>query len=413
MLWIAIKAHVLAHIGNIMLRALRDAEWLNHGRVRGYTLTMAITFGVIFAAVVATSSDMIGPRNIPIGSDFVSFRAAAALALDGRPEDVYRLPVHRDAERALFAGRDIPYYAFFYPPPFLLVCLPLALLSYPWALAAWLTVTGYAFWRAVRRLLPSRYAIIPILGFPAVWVNAGFGQNGLLSAALLGSGALLLPRRPILAGLVWGGLAIKPHLGILIPVVLIAARAWRALAAAAISVLTLIGISWAVLGTSTWRAFFATSAVARMAMEEGGIELEKMQSVFAIGRIAGLNVTEAYLFQAASAVLAITALTWVTLRQPSAITPGIALMAATPLASPFLLPYDLAMLGFPIAWLTVEGLAAGFRPWEKITLFVAYLVPLLAVFNGTKFVFVPWTPCVSALLLAFVIRRFCAKRRLP
>jgi hypothetical protein len=52
--------------------------------------------------------------------------------------------------------------------------------------------------------------------FPAVFVNIGHGQNGFLTAALLGSALLSLDRRPWLAGALIGLLAYKPQFGVLI-----------------------------------------------------------------------------------------------------------------------------------------------------------------------------------------------------
>ena len=42
------------------------------------------------------------------------------------------------------------------------------------------------------------------------------------------------------------------------------------------------------------------------------------------------------------------------------------MIAAALLASPFLLDYDLVLLGIPLAWIARESLRTGFLPWEKI-----------------------------------------------
>lgn len=47
-------------------------------------------------------------------------------------------------------------------------------------------------------------------------------QNGFLSAGLFGGALVLLERRPVLAGALFGLLTYKPHLGLLVPIVLIA-----------------------------------------------------------------------------------------------------------------------------------------------------------------------------------------------
>ncbi len=42
------------------------------------------------------------------------------------------------------------------------------------------------------------------LAFPAVLINVGHGQNGFLTAALLGGALVVLDRRPLFAGILFG-----------------------------------------------------------------------------------------------------------------------------------------------------------------------------------------------------------------
>lgn len=176
-----------------MLAVLRDARWIEQSRVQGYPAIVFIILCMSFVWLVGASHGMVSTAGAPVGTDFTSYRAAVSLAAEGSPEKAYDPALHREREHQLFAGRDIPYYAFYYPPVFLLICLPLALLPYGAALAAWLGVTGFAYWRALRTFLPQRQAILPIFGFPAFFVNAIYGQNGFLSGALMAFGALSSP----------------------------------------------------------------------------------------------------------------------------------------------------------------------------------------------------------------------------
>src|SRR5271157_2178345 len=139
---------------------------------------------------IALSPGGLDLEGKPIGSDFIGFYAASRLALDGRPELAYDVGSHWAAQKALF-GPKLGYTAFFYPPPALLISLPLALAPYFWSLAAWLATTGYAFYRVLRFYLPSLDPVA-FLAFPAVFVNAAHGQNGFLSAALIGGGLLAM-----------------------------------------------------------------------------------------------------------------------------------------------------------------------------------------------------------------------------
>ena len=256
---------------------LRDAEWLDAERALAYA---RILFFFSFAGAliwIALAQGGIDRAGKPLGTDFVSFWTASELALQGHAADVYNIAAHWGAQRALF-GDNVAYDAFFYPPPYLLICLLLAALPYFWSLAAWLGVTGYAYWRVLRAFVGAHFDALAILAFPAFLVNAGHGQNGFLSAALIGGGALWLDRRPILAGLCFGALIYKPQLAVMIPIALIASRRWTTFAAAAASAAALIAASWMVWGGAVWRAFLAAAPLARASLERNLVGDEKCRA---------------------------------------------------------------------------------------------------------------------------------------
>ena len=170
--------------------ALSDCAWLDGERARAYArILLAVT---LIGAIgwIALSPGGLDREGKPIGTDFIGFYTASRLTLDGSPELAYDVGAHWAAQKALF-GPKLGYTAFFYPPPALLVSLPLALAPYFWSLAGWLAMTGYAFYRVLRFYLPSLDPVA-FLAFPAVFVNAAHGQNGFLSAALIGGGLLAM-----------------------------------------------------------------------------------------------------------------------------------------------------------------------------------------------------------------------------
>jgi hypothetical protein len=96
-------------------------------------------------------------------------------------------------------------------------------------------------------------------------------------------------------------------------------------------------------------------------------------------------------------------------RRPGGVAEGAALAAATLLATPFALSYDLVLLAVPMLWLLGEATRTGWLAWERLALGAVYLAPLaslvLAVAGG-----VPTAPLVVALVLALVLRRMAAAR---
>jgi alpha-1,2-mannosyltransferase len=144
---------------------LRDADWLTLKRAEAYSHILLVVTFVISIGWIALSRAGIDPTGKPLGTDFVSFWAASKIALSGNPAGVYDMAIHKAQQIALFPN-DSRYAAFFYPPPFLLICLPLAALPYLWSLVLWLGVTGFACWRILRAWLDDRIGALPILAFP-------------------------------------------------------------------------------------------------------------------------------------------------------------------------------------------------------------------------------------------------------
>src|SRR6185295_1703313 len=107
----------------------------------------------------------------------------------------------------------------------------------------WLVATLTAYAATLGGILRERAGILLALGFPATLWNLTAGQNGFLTAALIGGTLTLMERRPTLAGICLGLLTYKPHFGLLFPVALIAAGQWRVIAFAAATALALAAAS--------------------------------------------------------------------------------------------------------------------------------------------------------------------------
>lgn len=391
---------------------LREAAWLDADRARLYGRTFAILTIVAIAAMILSSH---GGRDLtgkPLGTDFLSFWSASKLALAGAPTDVYVPAIHAATERAAFPSDGTGYAAFFYPPVFLLICLPLATMPYLAALFVWLAATGLAYARAVQAWMgrgPGQSSrpfpnVVAAIAYPAAFLNIGQGQNAFLSTALFGTGALLLERRPLIAGLCLGALIFKPHLGILIPFALLAAGQWRAILGACLSAGGLIAASTLSFGPEIWSAFLATTALARETLEAGLVDPAKMQSTFAAARLWNAPIALAYALQALVACAALAAALTVARRRGGAPATGAVLIAATLLASPFLLDYDLVLAAIPMAFVLREGQRSGFLPWDKIVLAAAFMMPLFSR-SLAMLAAIPIAPPILLALLFVTTRR--------
>lgn len=382
--------------------ALRDCAWLDAERACAYKWILLVITLLGSVGWIALSSGGLDREGKPIGTDFVGFYSASRLALEGRPDLAYDVGAHWAAEKALF-GPKLGYTAFFYPPPALMICAPLALAPYFWSLAAWLAATGYAFYRVLRGYLPSLDPAA-LVAFPAVFVNVAHGQNGFFSAALIGGGLLAMDAKPALAGLLFGLLAFKPHLALVIPFALVFARRWTTLAVAGVTAAGFCALSLVVFGAPAWAGFFADASFARSSLENNLVGDEKMQSVFAAARLLHQSIAFAWGAQIATAICVVAALWMLQRRAYRTAAEAPAVVCAGLLASPFLLDYDLTLMAIPLAWHLGQGLRVGFLPFEKALMAVAFLLPLISrVLAGA--VGLPLAPLTIAALFALTMRR--------
>ncbi len=278
--------------------------------------------------------------------DFANYWIAARMALAGDVTDLFApQPVYFSHMSAVF-GPDYPWHNWSYPPHYLLTVLPVGLLGYKPALVAYLLGTFLILCGSIRLLAPQADHRQFLLLMPAIVANALAAQNGFFTAALLLCGLAARYERPVLAGVCFGLLTIKPQLGVLLPLLLVFERRWMVFATAAATTLLLVAISVAVFGLSSWRGYldhvvpYQTSV-----MREGtGIFLHMMPSMFGSMRSLGFPADPAL---AAHLPLAVAALgLWIfSLRRLQASgSRAASTVFATFVVVPYTLSYDLVAL---------------------------------------------------------------------
>ena len=383
----------------------RDAPWLSRRRLVAYPKLFLVVYVASAVVWLMRSHGLVDPAGHPIGADFIDPWSASWLTLHGAPSAVYDVARLWSVERIAVSYPHVGFAGFHYPPTYLLIVWPLALLPYAWSLLVWTVAACAAYLAVIWTIDPERDSLWLALAFPGALVNLTNGQNGFLTLALLGSALLALERRPLLAGVMFGLMSYKPQYGILVPIFLLATGRWRAIAAASITVAVLAALSLAFFGAQTWQAFFASIAFTRhVVLEQGGSGFGKLQSAFAAARLWGFSVATAYSVQAVVSLIAALAAIWIWRRTAAFALHAAALATAILLTTPYMMDYDLVVLALPLAWLALEGRRMGFLPWEKSLLAFVWLLPLFArsLAGGAS---IPVAPLAMLLLLADVARR--------
>ena len=386
-------------------QGLRSGEWLTAARMRAYCRILLGLSVLIFAGWIAVSDGLIDRTGQPIGTDFSNVYAAGSLTWQGRAADAYVPALQHAAEKAVFDGRDVPFYGWHYPPFFFAIAVLVAALPYAGGLALWLAAGLAAYLVTIRAILPRQETLLVAAAFPAVLVNVGHGQNGFLTAALLGGALHWLDRRPWLAGVLIGLLAYKPQFGVLIPIALLAGARWRTFGAAALTVTVLVAISFVALGGGIWHAFTdSMNFTQTVVLEQGGTGWQKIQSIFSAVRAWGANVPTAYAVQASLLALLATSIAWLWHSDAAFELKAAALALGSLLATPYVLDYDFVVLAVAIAFLARHGLNHGFRDFEISLLAAAWIVPLLSrSIAGVSYI--PLGLLVELALYALILRR--------
>jgi hypothetical protein len=387
-------------------------HWLNEERVRVYSWMVVAIFGVVFVVGLGLSlPDLVDPRGKPFGYDFMAYWSAARLVLAGRPEAAFVESLISAVQHEAVPSLPGIVFPWHYPPIFLLAVVPLGLLPYPAALAAFVLSTAVLWAGLVRRILPDRRAWIVAVAAPAGLINLLDGQNAFLTAALAGFALLWLDRRPVAAGVLIGLLALKPQLAVLFPLALLAEGRWRTIAAAAATVLALVAASLAAFGWASWAAFLHHLPITQAMENAGAVPWGTMPTPYVFALALGAPVPAASGVQAAVALFAAVCVWRVWRNRAAAFEAKAAtLVAGSLLVSPYLFYYDLLWAALAVGWLATLGIRSGFYRGEREIFLFAWLAPALMqpVFAATSLQL--GFPAVLLLLVAAVRRALSTPR---
>ena len=367
-------------------------------------LNALLTGAYVFVAAwyLGTSDGLVDASGHLVGRDFVNHWTAGALVWTGAVGDLYDFHAYTAFQGELL-GVALPQHNWPYPPFTLFLVAPFALAPYIWALGLWSLSTLFAYLVAARRLV--------LLFSPATFVCLLFGQTGCLIAALFICALRLLPRSPVLAGLLFGLMAIKPQFGLLVPVALVAARAWRAVLTATATITALVVGSALVFGWETWQSYLQILVPFQTAVltEGTGLFLNMMPSAFMAGRLVGLDQVGAYLLQVPFTAVAVVTVYWAYRHRPDAPLAGAVLLLATTLATPYIFMYDLPLAAYAVLLLLTVDRPEALRGSERLSYLAVWLLPLMLIaLNVAR---VPVGPVVLAAALAFAFARL--RRTVP
>ena len=338
------------------------------------------------------------------GRDFVNVWTGGRLVIEGRPEAIYSFHEYL-AYQQQHVGPIKPHY-YSYPPSSFFLAAPFGLIPYFPALALWLAGTLALFLWAARPYVKEvpGFPLFLAAVTPAATVNVWAGHYGFLVGALWLACFARIRKEPGRAGIFAALLTIKPHLGLLIPPILLARRAWRTILVAAAGAVAMVVVSGWIFGFELWYEYITRMSrfQASLLHDKGSFFLAMMPGTFTSVRYTmetrDIFAWIPHILVSAGALF----LCWRAERKGAGLH-DLAFIAATAtfLILPYAFNYDMTVvsLGFALIlfrqWDDLNG-------WERAALIGGFLSPQLT-FVG-KLVAFPVAPLILIAALYAMVR---------
>lgn len=384
------------------MKTIRSASGPLRAMLVGLALGSSLLFAAACLVIVLRFGDQGAATTPPVvQNDFIAFQAIARFAERGRPELAYDKGALLALERELAKDPGLEWLPAAYPPSFALMIRPLASLD---------VVDAYRFWVAstlgavalVVLLIMRRWWVLPLtLLMPAVAFCAAVGQNGNLSAALLGAGVWLLRSHPVTAGVAFGLMTYKPQLALALPVCLLAGGHLRTLVSAAATAVAIILASVATFGPGPLLAFLSNLGTQADLFFGSATHLwHRMPTVMvSVLQLTGHRTVAAAL-HAVVALAALAALGHVWRHTDATDVRALGLVASMPLVAPYFFDYDLAVGIVPLALLAGRAAESGLT-WPRLLVMAALWVTPPFITYAPEGLRWPVAPLIWTLLLGY------------
>ncbi|RZK03998.1 MAG: DUF2029 domain-containing protein [Novosphingobium sp.] len=300
----------------------------------------------LVSAVLFQAPGLLGRDKVL--TDFDAFYIAGTMAAHGEANETYQAAEMLAAQQAI--TNDQLLFPWTYPPPYMLFVAGLAQL--PIGLAYMLFVTGSLlfYFAVLRRIAGDHLPGTLIAVLPAVLLTVRTGQNGFLTAGLIGVFLLAFPAGRAGAGLPLGLMCIKPHLAAGIALLALIGRRWSTMAVAAGVVIAAGAAATLAFSPGVWGAFLGGVREAGDFLAAGYYQLFRMSSVYACVRSLGAPASLAIVLHGLGALIAIGLFLrlWHGGGEPRVVAAAACAMSL--FVSPYNYDYDLTILGLAIAF---------------------------------------------------------------
>jgi hypothetical protein len=345
---------------------------VTESRSSNTTRNFALVFAALFVCAIYAGSPNFRwteHRESPYAGDFLQEWIGGRILLAGNGEKLYTPgyaeSLEHDSDLIGHTWTESKYFPMVYPPFYYAAMQPLA--AMPLRLAAWVwalflsTVFLLTLWGMGKWLLPNATGltllILPLVTLsPPVIESLSSGQKGtLLLAVFAATFWLFSAKREWIAGAVFGLVACKPHLGLVLGIVMLATGHWRFVLGALSMCLGLL-VFGGLFGWTLYTDYVQLALGSTNYLETSGYNLAKSHSLLAGCKLVFGSGSAAVAW--ACCAFGVVAAIILIIREKGIEKSFSAIVLATILLSPHLYTYDLTLLVLPLA-LSVYGASHG------------------------------------------------------
>ncbi|MBC2666908.1 DUF2029 domain-containing protein [Novosphingobium flavum] len=280
-------------------------------------------------------------------TDFQDFYVVGQLALNGKVECAYEWECLRQAQLAHF--HDWQFMPWAYPPPFTAVVEAFATLPHALSYGAFTGLTFCLYCLAVYKLAGRYSAFALALTIPAMLINVRCGQNGFLTAGLVGLFAQNYLERGRRGGLALGAMIIKPHLAVACAFLVLIDRRWRTTGQAIAIAIAAMIVATIALGAPVWEAFRDSSEASTASLMNGEFPIGRMTSAYAMAYRFEWGASLAMALQIVVALFALASIFILSRRCKDDRMVLSYTIAASMFVSPYNYDYDLTFMAIALA----------------------------------------------------------------
>lgn len=349
-------------------------------------LALALLLGV--QAITTLFAYLAEVKGGSFGGDFIDFWQAARWLRQGNIAAIYDTAL---LHKALTPGQGLPEVLvwFVYPPPLLFALWPLGNMTYHEAVLWWSVLPLPIFAGLLFILLrqselalepkKSRYAAYVVAfaaTLPFLCANLFAGQSGMFVAVWFMAAMASWRRFPIVAGICIGMLTIKPHLGLMLPVALLASRNWRIIIVACLTFACLVVTTSVWLGGDIWPHYLEAAHLFGQLMGMGLSNFYKLaMGPYVSLQGVGLPSWLAGLVQAGLALAVAAAIARAFWREDGSLWRFGLLATGALLATPYVQCYDTPLLAVALVPLLAAAWRRGWTLLEMLAFCCAVVMP--------------------------------------